>query len=160
MADDFNILDHGGGIVSKGRGYVTTGNVTATNVGATWTQAVGGFALSASVGDFVLFQPSFLYKPGANTIVDVAVKVGASFVRFASTGTSSAAVEGDPSMYFDPDIYRTQCGGAFDFVVEAGDLSGGNVTFSVVYSGTGTAAIVYASTDLPFRWRAVNYGPA
>jgi hypothetical protein len=160
MADHFHVLDVPAVALERARGKVTTGNITVTNVGSTWTQAGAlAFAIPAVVGDYVLFQPSFMYLPASSTSLDIAVKVGASFVRFASTDTAAAAVEGDPTMYFDPGTYRTMGGGVMDVVAEAGDLSGGNITFAVVYKGTGTTATIYASSDLPFRWRAINFGP-
>lgn len=161
MADDFNILDRGGATLTVESGYVTTGNITATNVGSTWTQ-VGSlaFSVAAAVGDHVMFVPTMMVNSASNTHYDVAVKVAGSFVRFASTGTDTAATEGDPGLYHDPQTYRTGGGGVMNLVVEAGDLDGGNVTFAVVFKGAGTTRIVYASTDFPFRWRAVNFGAA
>lgn len=160
MADHFNVLDQSGGVsVVKARGYVATGDLTSTNVGSTWTQwGALAFAIAAAVGDYVEFEPSFMYKEASSTNIDVAVKVSGSFVRFASSGTGTAAVEGDPSTYYEAETYRTANGAFMDLVVEAGDLDGGNVTFAMVYKGTGTAAILYASSNFPFRYRIRNYG--
>lgn len=144
--------------ITKARGTITTGDFTSTNVGATWTQVTGLTAsISAAVGDYVMFIPSMMVDPTGATFLDVAVKVGASFVRYASSGTGTPATEGDPSLYGD-NTYLGGGNGCFDFVVESGDLSGGTLTFAIVYRGTGTTTIVYASANYPFRWRAINYG--
>lgn len=159
MADHFNILDRAGATLGTASGYVTTGNVTATNVGSTWTQ-VGAlaFSIGAAVGDYVMFVPTVMTTSTSDTHYDVAVKVGANFVHYASTGTGTPATEGDPGLYQDPQTYRTGGGGVMDLVVEAGHLSGGTVTFAMVFKGAGTTRILYASTDFPFRWRAINFG--
>jgi hypothetical protein len=158
MADNFNVLDHAPGAVRVARGYLTPGDFTTTNVGATRTQVTGiTCSLTAAVGDYVEFIPSFLHNPAGASFLDIAVKVSGSFVRYSSSGTNTPSSEGDPALYADPAF----CSGpaVFGFVVEAGDLDAGAVVFALVYSGTGTTAVVHASSTYPFRWRAINFGP-
>lgn len=78
--------------------------------------------------------------------------------RRSSTGTSSgtAAGEGDPALYAAPGTYRTS-GALFSFVAGANDLDTGNVRFTILSKGAGGQKI-FASTNYPFRWRAINYG--
>lgn len=145
--------------ITQARGEFTTGDITATNVGSTWTQAGSLLCpVPAAAGDYLLFIPSLMVNPAGVTHVDIAVKVGAAFVRFASSGDATSALEGDPGLYGDP-TYSLVNGGVMDFVVTADDVSGGNVTFAVVYMGTGTSTIIHASANYPFRWRAINFGP-
>lgn len=160
MADQFNILDHAPGSIRKFAGTVTAGDFTSTNVGSTWTLATGivTTGITASVGDYVWFVPSLMVNPAGSTSLDVVVKVGASFARYASSGTGTPATDGDPSLYGDAG-YLGSGTTVFDFVVESGDLSSGTLTFAVVYKGTGTTTIIHASTDYPWRWRCLNFGP-
>lgn len=159
MADNFNVLDVAPGAVRKFAGSVTSGNFTSTNVGSTWTQATGFVTtgITASVGDYVMFLPTVMVDPTGATSLDFAVKVGVNFVRYAASGTGTPATDGDPGLYSDGTFL--QSGAIFDFVVEAGDLSSGTLTFALVYKGTGTTTVIYASTDYPWRWRCLNFGP-
>lgn len=159
MADNFNVLDRAPGSIRKFAGSVTAGSFTSTNVGSTWTQATNFVTtgITASVGDYVVFLPSMMVDPTGATHLDLAVKVGVNFVRYASTGTGTPATEGDPALYGDGTFVHSNS--IFDFVVTADDLSSGTLTFAVVYKGTGTTTVVYASTDYPWRWRCLNFGP-
>jgi hypothetical protein len=159
VADNFNQLDSAPGAIRKFAGSVTAGNFTSTNVGSTWTQATNFVTtgITASVGDYVVFLPTIMIDPTGATSIDVAVKVGAAFVRYASSGTGTAATDGDPGLYSDGSFL--QSGVIFDFVVTADDLSSGTLTFAMVYKGTGTTTVMYASSDYPWRWRCINFGP-
>jgi hypothetical protein len=158
MTDHFNTCDVPSSSVVVTRGAITAGDFTTTNVGSTWTQATGlTFSVPAAVGDYVEFRPSFMIDPAGTSFFDVAVKVSGSFVRYASSGSGTPATEGDPGIYGDAS-YVGAGGGAMDLVVESGDLDAGNVVFALVYKGTGTSSIVYASTNYPLRWRAFNFG--
>lgn len=159
MADNFNVLDHAPGAIRKFAGSVTAGNFTSTNVGSTWTQATNFVTtgITAAVGDYVMFIPTMMLDPTGATSVDLAVKVSTNFVRFASSGTGTAATDGDPGLYTDGSFVQNNP--VFDFVVESGDLSSGTLTFAVVYKGTGTSTVLYASSDYPWRWRCINFGP-
>lgn len=148
----------GGGASLVGRrAYITTGDVTLPNTSGAWA-ALSGFELSipAAVGDYVELKPSFMYDPGTNSFLDFAVIVGSSLVRYASSDTGTPAIEGDPSVYDAPQTYRTS-GVHFGFVVVSGDRDGSNVRF-VVASKSAGSGILYASSNYPFRWRALNFG--
>jgi hypothetical protein len=138
------------------RSTVTTGNVTLATAGA-WTAVAGGptIAIPAVAGDYVEFEiVSYLGSFGVN-FADLAVMVGGAPVRYMSSGTATPASEGAPAFYGDNSFDRASP--LFEFVVEVGDLSGGNVTvgFMTIGSGGGT---IYASADYPFKWRAMNHG--
>jgi hypothetical protein len=147
----------GGSALVVRRGKVTSGNLTFPVAGA-WVAVPGSpeLVVPAAVGDYVEFSlPSMLGNFSVN-FGDLAVRVGGALVRYLSTGTNTPATEGAPAFYGDQGFDRTSP--VFEFVVEAGDLEGGNVTvvFATQGSGGGT---VYASTDYPLKWRALNYGP-
>jgi hypothetical protein len=147
----------GGTAPTFARDIVTSGNV-AISADASWTPVAGlTLAIPAAIGDNVSLDLACLISHTASSFYELAVLVGGSPVRYASTGTASPAggAEGDPSMY-------PLAGGALhplstfmDFTVESGDLSGGNVTFALMHLGSGGGQ-VYASTAFPFRWRARN----
>ena len=140
------------------RATIDTGNLTLSAAGA-WAAVTGGpsLALPAAAGDYVEFQiVSGLANINVN-FVDLAVTVGGSLVRFHSTGGATAAPEGSPSFYGDGSFDRW--GPTFEFVAEAGDISGGNVTVVFATKGAG-GGLLYADTNYPLRWRAINHGPA
>lgn len=139
------------------RAHVTSGNV-AISADASWTPVTGlTIAIAAAEGDNLHLAVAGLISHTDSSFYELAVLVGGSPVRYASTGTSSPAGggEGDPSMY-------PLAGGALhpfstfmDFEVASEDLFGGNVTFALMHLGSGGGQ-VYASTTFPFRWRVRN----
>lgn len=139
------------------RGKVTSGNLTLAGSGP-WVAVAGGpqLALPAAVGDYVEFALTSMLGNFTVNFLDLAVVVGGALVRFLSTDTATPASEGAPPFYSDQTFDRY--GPIFEFEVEAGDLSGGNVTVVFATSGSGGGTI-YASADYPLRWRAINHGP-
>lgn len=135
---------------------VTTGDVALPQTSNAWA-SLAGFELSipAAVGEWVEIAVTGMSAPAANSFLDVAVKVSNSLVRFLSLGTGTPAAEGEPSLYPQPTAFRTFGLGAKGFVVESGDLDGGNVRFVLAVKAAGSGTL-YASTIYPFYWRAVN----
>ena len=76
-------------------------------------------------------------------------------MRFLSSGGSTPAVEGAAAFY--QDTTYLPYGVSFEFEVEAGDLSGGNVTVVFATKGDGGGALF--AQAYPLAWRAINYGP-
>jgi hypothetical protein len=146
----------GGSSMTVKRDTVTSGNLTMATSGA-WIAVSGGptLAIPAAAGDYLEFEiVSYLGSFSVN-FVDLAVTAGGSLVRFMSSGTATPATEGAPSFYGDQSFDRSTP--VFEFVAQAGDISGGNVTVCFATKGSGGGTI-YANTDYPFRWRAINYG--
>jgi hypothetical protein len=163
LQDQIDAIDTGGGggaPVVVASGYVTTGNVAVQNTGGAAALLTGGptFSSAAAAGDRIRFDWSALLQPGGGTFWDVAVIVAGAAVRYAGTGSGTASVEGDPGAYPD-NTYRPRPG-PFSFTAEAGDISGGNVTFAIVVRSTNTGAQLYASTSFPLRYTITNYGAA
>lgn len=151
-----------GTTVTNAKGYVSAGDVTTTNVGDTWTvpAALDDFAIAAAVGDFVVFEPSFLGDLVGVNFLDSVVIANGSIVRHASTGTGTPAVQGDPTAYREAASEHIRGLGPFPVICEAGDLHGGNITFGIAFKGTGTTSTIFAGTNYPFRWQITNYGQA
>lgn len=149
----------GGGSVTASRGYYTAGLTLQNTGGVGVWQPVAGLvaAIPAVVGDSVEWSPSFMWAPpGGTQFLDLGILVGGSVVRFASTGTGTPAVEGDPALYITPGTYRSS-GAVFSLEVEAGDLDAGSVNFVLATAGTGTGTL-FGSAGFPFRWAARNFG--
>lgn len=149
----------GGSAITVVRRVVTSGDIVPQNNSGNWAALTGGpsIAIAAAVGDYVEFEVTDgLYNPGG-TFMDLAVQVGGSLVRYMGSDSSSPLIEGAPAFYGTPGTFRG-FGPVFEFVVVSGDLSGGNVTvvFAVNSNATGK---LYASTNYPLKWRAINYGP-
>lgn len=153
----------GGGSVDLGWVWVITGAAggnTPPDTAGAWEAfaPVGQLVVPAAVGDRVEVAVAGLFGLSSNTFWDVAVSVAGSLVWFSANGTSSASVEGDPALY--PTSGTLAPAGHFaPLLVEAGHLSAGAVTFALAVKSNGTGKC-YCAADYPFRWRALNVGPA
>lgn len=140
--------------------WITSGDVnTLPNTAGNW-QALAGFVLAipAAVGDYVELSVNGMRKDATgNAWLDQGVLDGSTVVRFLSTGGAVPGLEGDPGWYVPTAgiIGRSSPRG---FVVTSDDLDSGEVRFCMAVKSNGTG-ILYASTNYPFFWRAVNYGP-
>lgn len=146
----------GGGGVVVARGYYSGGNPTMPNNAAFQVLPGTEAAIAAVAGDDVEWVPSFMWAPTTSQFLELAVIVGGVPVRYASTGTNTGGVEGDPALYPDPGTYRSAAP-VFSLEVEPGDLDGGEVNFAIVSKGNGTGTF-FSSASFPFRWTAKNYG--
>lgn len=164
LQEQIDDLDGGGGpggtSVAVVAGYVSTGNVVPQNTGGNVQLLTGGptFAIAAEAGDRIRCDVVYLTERNINTFWDLAVIVGGVAVRYATSGTSSPPIEGDPGMYPDQPSYQGRPG-PFSFTAQAGDLSGGNVTIGFVVKSTGGGQL-FASTAFPLRYTLTNYGEA
>ncbi len=164
LQEQIDEIDGGGGggaaPVAVVAGRVSTGNVVPQNTGGNVHVLTGGptFAIAAAVGDRIRADVVYLTERNINTFYDLAVIVGGVAVRYATTGTSTPPVEGDPGMYPDQPSYQGRPG-PFVFTVESGDLSGGNVTIGFVVKSAGGGQL-FASTAFPLRYTLFNYGEA
>jgi hypothetical protein len=148
---------HGTPNIRMRQAYIKTGNVTFPNTAAAWLP-LAGFELSipAAVGDYVEIGAEFFIDPASTTpFTDIGVIVGSTIVRFMSSGTGTAAVEGMPGFY--PTASFRTVFSPMGFVVTAPDLDGGNVRWVVATNSAGTGTL-FASTAGPFYWRTFNWG--
>lgn len=151
----------GGGTAPTFAGtYLTSGDIVP-GVDAAWAVIPGlSFSIAAVAGDYVEFSAKALIDigpGGPDNFFDPIIIVGGVPVRYASTGTSTSAAanEGDPALYPSSNVRFRGSVLAFDLEVQAGDLSGGTVTFGLAHKGLGNSK-VFASTNYPFRWRVRN----
>jgi hypothetical protein len=153
---------HAGGSTVKGVApvYVTSGSAggnTNPDTSGAWAQltGVGELVVPAAVGDLVECTASFLTQGAGNNFHDLAVKVGGSLVWFASSGTGTAATEGDPALY---PALEPHGSGFAALVVAAPHLDSAAVHFVLAFKGSASGKTYYSSA-YPFRWMGVNYGP-
>jgi len=131
-------------------------DATMPNTGSSWA-AVSGFeiAIPAQVGDDVELLFGAMRSANANALIDTAVIVGSTLVRFGANNTGTPALEGNPAFYTQATFIGHA--GEFGFTVASGDLDGGNVRFVIACKSNGSGTL-FSSTNYPFRWRAINRG--
>jgi len=139
---------------------LTTGDI-ALGVAGAWTavDATTDLVVPAAAGDRLLINFDMLCNggfAGVGTGLDVATIVAGAPVNYVSSRGAAPATNGLPGLYTDPTFLVS--GGSLDYIVQAGDISGGNVTLQFQYNNTAAGRIIYASANYPFRWRAVNIG--
>jgi hypothetical protein len=151
----------GGTAATFARGIITTGSLTMA-ADAAFTPVPGlSFPIAAVAGDDVELSVTGLMDrgSGSDNYYELVVLVGGAAVRYASTGTSSpaGALEGDPGIYVGSPGQRFAPvhNWSFSLAVQAGDLSGGNVTFGIAHKGN-TAGKIFAEAAYPLRWRIRN----
>jgi hypothetical protein len=145
----------GGSTVQVFSDYIKTGDVPVAEHG-TWAAVEGAqWSVPAAVGAKLNTTVRLLLDVGnqAACLFDLAViGAGATIVRVASSGDATTTAEGDPALYPSTNVRFRGSETGMDFVAEAGDISGGNVTFGFIHKG-GTGK-VYASPEYPLRWSA------
>lgn len=149
----------GGGTALKVRNRIETGGNIVPQASGSWAAVTGSptISLTAAAGDFVSLEVlGSLIKAPSNNFLELAVLSGGVPVRYGSNNTATPSTEGDPALYSDFN-FRT-LGWGMGFVAQAGDISGGVITFGFATKGAGTGTTIYASTDYPLRWRIMNYG--
>lgn len=92
-----------------------------------------GSSIPASVGDVVVFAPSFLRTFGIVTDLGIRAAVG-GVSRYTSSGTSVPETDGYAPLY--PQAAFEGVAGVRSFVVQPGEVDGsGNVTIVLAYFG-------------------------
>jgi hypothetical protein len=145
----------GGSTLVVRRERYTGGDMTLNLGSGAWNLITGpALVIPAAVGDYIELTLSVMVQSG-NAYLDPAVVVSGAAVRYASSDTSTPAVEGWPPLYTSPSSFRTAAG-PWGFEAVSGDISGGNITFRMAMKGT--TGTLYGSTNYPFYWLAKNYG--
>lgn len=161
--------DTGSAQMAVRRAFVTSGDLPIPDTGGgwpggTWVPLTGlaELVVPAAIGDYIEASYNCLREGIQSWSMDLAVVTGGgpTIQRYLSTGSGTPAVAGDPGGY--PGDASTFLGhpGALGFIVEAGDLDGGNVRIAVVVMGSGAGTrSIRATANYPFYRQVKNHGP-
>lgn len=134
--------------------------VTSTTTGAA-VPSMGSVTVAAASGDLVMLGVSIRTEGSAianSTRFDVGTIVSAAVVNYVSSLSGTASAQGISAWFhFGSEEYPMS--GEVPYVVQAGDISGGNVEFSLRawLSGAGTHTLA-ADSDAPLLFWVRNLG--
>lgn len=134
-----------------------------TDTGGVWTvfTAPSELTVTATVGDRIKANWSFLGRSIGDWFMDLAVVTGASVIkRYLSSGTLTPNSVGSPTNYPIPGAEFQGVTGFGGFTVTADDLDSGSIRVATLVKATATGGRLYASTGFPFTWSLENIGPA
>lgn len=146
-----------GGIVAYDINIYTGGDITLNNTTLSAVSGPTDLVVAASSGDLVFLdvraRPTT--TTAASIAFDFATIVSASPVNyvFPASGTPVNI----PTAWYIGSAETSACGGAYPYIVQAGDISGGNVTFRL-YFRTSSSRVVEADASAPLVTWAVNLG--
>ncbi|MEV7394343.1 hypothetical protein [Streptomyces sp. NPDC091215] len=114
--------------------------------------------IAASVGDRIRVCGACIHI-GSHFLDWALLDSGGSIALYATTGTSTAPAEGNPTMYTSNSFLPVQSPDMF--TVASGHINAGQATVALVHQGLGTGGgnLVYAHPTYPFRLRLENLGP-
>jgi hypothetical protein len=146
-----------GGLASA-RAVRTAGNLTVNNdLGNAWAAVDTGIDLTvaAIAGDVLSMNPLVLASTdNVSVLFDVGTIVSAAVVNRVSGGTTYGV-----SGWYLATGQNDSGGGPIQYVVQAGDISGGNVVLRLLYKTVGAAnRTLYATSDFPLHFSVVNLG--
>lgn len=152
-------LEWGPAALTSTRAVRTSSDITVNGTG--WANLDTGLDLTiaASSGDVLLVHASGVW--GAELVagyLDAATIVSASPVNYISGGAGGASSQGVTGWRGD-DVtnVNTAIGASIQYVVQSGDISGGNVVLRLrVRTATATNKVLFASSNVPFHWGVVN----
>lgn len=115
---------------SKVVGSAPVSSALSGSVGTSWAAFTGSVTIAAAAGDVLKLSISAFMDPGNLTAIDAATIVSSSPVNWVSSasGTHSGSVG---AWRCALGVYEPVGGGGILYTVQAGDISGGNVTFKV-----------------------------
>jgi len=141
----------------------TAGDITVSSTAGTWdaVDATGALDLviAAATGDKLLLLGDWLSsKSGGNLVgYDIATIVSATATHWVSSaGGAAPLVEGIPGWYPQGSggDYATPGAGP-TYIVQAGDLTAGQITLRLYFQGAGSATI-FANANTPLEWGVAN----
>lgn len=142
---------------------VTNDNLSGLPAAASWTIVQTSAntklqcSIAAAVGDRIRVYGAFMHI-GAHFLDWALLDNAGAIALYATTGTSTAPTEGNPTMYTSNSFLPSPSPDMF--TVSAGHINAGLVTVALVHQGTGTGSgnIVYAHPTYPWRLRLENIG--
>lgn len=171
VAATYSRGDHAHGTPTSGGGTsIRTASVRITDdslaglpAAASWTivQTSAGTQLKASIaasaGDRIRVCGNFMFV-GAHFLDWVILDNAGAIALYATTGTITAPIEGNPTMY--PSRSFGPLASPDMFTVASGHINTGLITVALAHQGasTGSSNIVYAHGTYPWRLRLENIG--
>lgn len=150
----------GGGIVSSANQRYTAGNITVPQPNMAALTGPSDLTLSASSGDILLIGLSARNSDSdADSYgLDMATIVSASPVNYLSSHTGTPITTG-VAAWFGGTGANGRSGGAVYYVVQSGDISGGNVTLRHYGRASGAGKSINADGSAGvFESFAINLG--
>jgi len=136
----------------------TTGDITlGSGTSPVVLSGPGDCVVAASSGDLLMVGLCVRNTDtDADSLsMDVATIVSASPVNYVSSLTGTPLTTGVPGWYFG--VSRIEAvNGAVPYVVQSGDLSGGNITMRLYYRVSGVGKVLGASSTTPLIFWVKN----
>lgn len=132
------------------------GNFTLNST--SWTNVDTGtdLVVPAQAGDVLEVGINVIHDSGTTAYLDVATIVSGSPVNFVSGGGGTSGEQGLVGWRCETGI-TSPISGVAQYVVQTGDISGGNVTLRLRYrTFAATDKILYRSSGVPFAWHVIN----
>lgn len=134
-------------------GYVTSGNVTAT--GGSWTQVAADVTVTAGAGDTLLITADALCAAtGGDLQFDAVTVVSGSVTTWVSSADGSGRWPGGIAAWYVPSGFTGPRASA-QYTVQAGDVSGGQVTVRLLVRSSGSDRAVNQNSSYPSRLSVV-----
>lgn len=134
----------------------TAGDISLTSTSVAVLSGPGDCVVAASSGDVLLVGISARTEntTGNSIALDVATIVSASPVNYLSSRTGTPLTTSVPR-WFIPASTNGAVGGVTRYVVQSGDISGGNVTLRMYYRVSGNRTLA-ASSTVPLEFWVQN----
>jgi len=148
------------GLANRGVQAVASSGVQLTtfqgDTSSGWALAPSAYnvTVAADVGDVLLFEPSMLVAVGADAELDVVSVIAGVPVRYYSTGTTTPGPNGHGGLYIGTGFNRSLK--SVRWIVEAADISGGNVTLALLRRNG--AGVTFGSAAYPGQVNLTNFG--
>lgn len=150
-------IGSGGAVIAVDRNAYSGGNITHNNTTLAAVSGPTDLVVAASAGDWLMVGLGVQMNgtSGGSIAFDFATMVGGSPNRYV-VADSGTPINVPPYWYITSNGGDSVMGG-IPYQVDAGDISGGNVTLRL-YARTSSSRVVNASAAAPLLTWAVNMG--
>lgn len=148
----------GGGLVAFDYNVYTGGDIALTSTSPAAVSGPTDLTVAAVAGDVVLVGLSAMANNTTASSIgfNFATIVSASPVNYLYSDGGTPQNAGVPGWFIAASAVGST-GGSFPYVVQAGDISGGNVTFRLYYRVSANRTLS-ASASIPLITQATNIG--
>lgn len=149
----------GSGIIAYDFNVYTGGDITFSSTTPAAVTGPTDLTVAASTGDVVDLGISAIINntTAASLGFDFATIVSASPVNYLSSGNGTPITVGVMG-WFVPINQSHPVTGSYKYVVQAGDISGGNVVFRLYARVSSGSRVISASSTTPLWTQATNFG--